>query len=330
MKACDDETCNDCAKWKEHITRYSETRMAYKEDKENVASQRDTLYLSSDMQKVILIPRLPGYKVSLFTKRIVVINQSFAPINKEEVSKNKALGVIWHEEICGRNDEDVTSAFLKAMDFGDFRDFEKYIIWLDNCAGQNKNWTLYTALTNLVNSNEGPISVTLKYFTVGHTFMSADTFHKRVEGEMRKMKQVCDWNDFKLCMERSGKLYEMKVSDFQEHISALSQGVESKQTRPLLEDVSVAEFRKGFYSFFYKTSHTDPDFKEALYLQRKHKDSMMPNTFTAPEKESKRGVAESKKGHILKKLGPLMKPSRRRFYEQLISSENIPDLMDSR
>ena len=47
--------------------------------------------------------------------------------------------------------------------------------------------------------------------------MSADTFHKRVEGEMRKMKQVCDWNDFKLSMERSGKLYEMKVSDFQEH-----------------------------------------------------------------------------------------------------------------
>ena len=60
MKACVDETCNDCAKWKEHITRYSETRMAYKEDKENVASQRDTLYLSSDMQKVISIPRLPG------------------------------------------------------------------------------------------------------------------------------------------------------------------------------------------------------------------------------------------------------------------------------
>ena len=57
---------------------------------------------------------------------------------------------------------------------------------------------------------------------------------------------------------------------------------------------------------------------------------MVSNTFTAPEKESKRGVAESKKGHILKKLGPLMKPSRRRFYEQLISSENIPDLMDSR
>ena len=113
----------------------------------------------------------------------MVINQSFAPINKKEVNKNKALGVLWHEEICGRKDEDVTSAFLKAIQFAEFRDFDHYIIWLDNCSGQNKNWTLYTTLTYFVNTTAGPKSNILKYFTVGHTFMSADCIHARVERE---------------------------------------------------------------------------------------------------------------------------------------------------
>ena len=56
------------------------------------------------------------------------------------------------------------------------------IIWMDNCGPQNKNWTLYTALTAAVNSKDHPYleSITLKYFEVGHTFMSADSFHHQV------------------------------------------------------------------------------------------------------------------------------------------------------
>lgn len=93
----------------EHKQKYDSTRNAYKTDKGLVKGNENyTLYLSSDMQKVILIPRLPGYKVCLFTRRLVVINQTFAPINKEAVHHKKALGVLWHEGISGRNDEDVT------------------------------------------------------------------------------------------------------------------------------------------------------------------------------------------------------------------------------
>ena len=108
-------------------------------DKEAVATKNDTLFLSSDMQKVILLPRLPGYKVSLFTNSLLIINQSFAPISKEEVSKNKALGTLWHEEIRGRKDGDVTSAFIQALEYAEFRGSKNYVIWLDNCASQNKN-----------------------------------------------------------------------------------------------------------------------------------------------------------------------------------------------
>ena len=88
------------------------------------------------------------------------------------------------------------------MKYVAFRDFHNFVIWLDNYAGQNKNWTLYTALTNFVNTTTGPIKITLKYFTIGHTFMSADSFHRKVEKEMKDMKEVCDWADFMKCVER--------------------------------------------------------------------------------------------------------------------------------
>ena len=222
LETCERE-CEKCTSWKDHYAKYRETRLAYKEDKNLVGNYGNTLFLSADMQKVILLPRLPGYKICLFTKRIVVINQSFAPINKEEVNKKRSLDVLWHEGSSGRNDEDVTSAFLKAINSVDFRDFDNYVIWLDNCAGQNKNWTLYTALTNLVNSRDGPKSITLKYFVVGHTFMSADSFHHKVEGEMKKMKNVFDWSDFTRCVQKAGQIVEMDIQDFKEHESGLTQ-----------------------------------------------------------------------------------------------------------
>ena len=144
------------------------------------------------MQKDILLPRLPGYKLCLFTKRLVVINQTFAPINKEEVHNKKSFGIVWHEGIMGRKDEDVCSALIKCFKSSTCRDYNHIVIWLDNCASQTKNWTLITSLIGLVNSEWGPQTITLKYFTVGNA---------KVEKEMNKMKIVCDWEDFLTCEE---------------------------------------------------------------------------------------------------------------------------------
>ena len=184
-------------------------------DKKKCEETEDELFLSADMQKVILLPRLPGFKLCLFTKRVVVIHESFAPISTKGRERGlRALGVLWHEAIMGRNDEDVASPFIKAMQSSWYRSFDNFIIWLDNCAGQNKNWTLLTAPTKFVIQPDGPNSITLKYLTKGHTFMSADSFHKRIEDAMKPMNEVCDWQDFVSCVNDAGTSLEMKVEDF--------------------------------------------------------------------------------------------------------------------
>ena len=63
--------------------------------KEKCEETEDELFLSADMQKVILLPRLLGFKLCLFTKRVVVINESFAPISTKGRERGLiALGVL--------------------------------------------------------------------------------------------------------------------------------------------------------------------------------------------------------------------------------------------
>ena len=257
---CRNNDCIECKRFLLHKVKKNQAREAYHNDKEKVdqlsmLKQTDTLFLSSDMQKVILLPRLPGFKLCLFTKRIVTINQSLAPIKRKDTKLDiKPLGVLWHEVLMGRNDEDVSSAYLKAMKSPKFRDYNHFVIWLDNCAGQNKNWALITVLTQFVNQVDGPQSITLKYFAEGHTFMSADSFHKGVEDAMRKMGEVCDWNDFVSCVEEAGASIDMEITDFYNFISGLSSSMAPKNSKPRWNEVVVAEFCKGSSCWFYKKS----------------------------------------------------------------------------
>ena len=157
-----------------------------------------------------------------------------------------------------------------------------------------------------MNTKIGPLTITLKYFAVGHTFMSADSFHRRVEAEMKKMKHVCEWDDFKRCVRKSGQVCEMQVSDFMEYESGLTQSKESKQTRPLLENVSAVEFRKGSTVLHFKTSHTEIDYQTAVFLKKKTRKAIESGEYNVKCNDVARGINKVKRDHIIQNLGGLM------------------------
>ena len=330
---CSDDECEKCISFRVHREAYVLTRKTYETDaadnKKN-SKTKQVLYVSCDMQKVILLPRLPGYKLSLFTKRVVTINQTFCPVKGS--SDKDPVGILWHEGLMGRNDEDVASAYIKFMKVGDVRDYKEFVIWADNCTGQNKNWTLFTALVWFVNQTSGPNKVTLKYFVKGHTFMSADHFHKDVESAMRHEEKVCDWEDFTSCVKKHGKAVDMQIENFFDFPNALSMGKASKETKPLLADVYVAEFRKGSPNWFYKLSHAD-DFKAHDFLQnqrpKKYRERILAGTCNFENKKV-RGINEVKRQHIIDKLGPLMGAKRTEFFINMKASAEADDLCDTR
>ena len=68
--------------------------------------------------------------------------------NKLPRTKPDNISIIWHEGVAGRKAEEIACAFLMA--FQKERDKKKFILWLDNCSAQNKNYMLFSLMVTLV------------------------------------------------------------------------------------------------------------------------------------------------------------------------------------
>ena len=101
----------DCDDFELHIKTATEARERYREEKNREWTDNEKV-VSVDMQIVIMLPRLPGLKVKVFCKRIVVFNETFAPVGGSKNGKDKATGVLWHVGIKGRSAADVASTFV--------------------------------------------------------------------------------------------------------------------------------------------------------------------------------------------------------------------------
>ena len=63
---------------------------------------------------------------------------------------------------------------------------------------------------------------------------------------MKNKGNIYDVHDFTRCVQNAGDVSVMNISDFYNYENGLSQGKESKESRPLLHDVVVVEFRRGY------------------------------------------------------------------------------------
>ena len=308
------DECQICSNFQIHSEDYQIAREAYENDKGKTVPS-DSIIASTDMQKVVMLPRMPGVKTCIFTKRLTTYHMIFAPIGGMAQKKGKPVGVIWHSGIRGRNDEDVASTYVKYIVFIGKK---RVKFWVDNCSAQNKNWTIFTVLCRIVNDPKYDCEeIILSYFEKGHTYMSADAFHKAVEDGMREVKNVYNFPDFEKIIQQKGIALKMDVKDFQMFESKLSKG--KTTSYPLLEKIAVAKFVKGSEKLYWKESMKEEEFQSGKFLQKKFVDTMKKQRDPFPHHTNPQGFALDKKKDIIKKICPLMPESRRTFWN------NIPE-----
>ena len=170
---------------------------------------------------------------------------------------------------------------------------------MDNCGGQNKCWNLYAMVIKVLN--------TFTHIQIFYSWalVSADNFHRSVEMEMKAMNKVYDFDDF----------YKFE--------NGLGQSKASKESRPYLKHVYVAEFRKDSMYLFYKR-HGEDEFRETDCLKRNMKRSIQ----VMPERQQQeRGITCIKKNAILDNLTSLMPMNRRPFFKNLPVNDNTVDLI---
>ncbi|KAK4879048.1 hypothetical protein RN001_007194 [Aquatica leii] len=198
----------------------------------------------------VMLPRFETFKSAIFTNRLTVYNESFAPVGKKRNSK--PFAALWHEALIKRNKEELISTFYQF--FICKRDVLKITLWLDNCTAQNKNWAFLKFLIYILNSDEICANeINMKYFVPGHTLMAADSFHHRVEVSMKKMgNKLYDFSDFVLPVElQHFYIWEDFSSQYK---------LTRTDPRPYLHDMVQVTVHRSSYNITYKNDFDGPSF----------------------------------------------------------------------
>lgn len=310
--------CSQCDEWWNHIQRAGYARKFYQEDK--LSFSEDTMIVSSDMQKLVYLPRMETLKRVSFTTRIKAINQTFAPVG----SNGQVIAILWNETVSGRTGDDLISAYFAFFILNGHKTTIK--VWMDNCSSQNKNWALIVNLILLINSKLIEIkNIELAYFEVGHTYMSADAFHHSVELQMKSAGKVYDYKDFVECVEKARSCtplaFTMKPTDFFNTTITISNYQLSKiRPRPYLAEIKAIKFTRGSFSFQYSDSYDGP-FTECKPFSKKQLQEVTKPGFdirkTLNYHKEAAGIEKEQKNTILKNLGPLMPAEKTIFWRDL-------------
>lgn len=304
-------SCQECIDYEEHKKFYHEARIHYDRDKLIRDDPRNVI-VSGDLMKVVMLPRMEMFKEVLFTRRICVFNETFAPIGGSQ--KLPVFAALWPESIAGRKKEDLISCYHSFLMY--YRNAETVTIWCDNCTAQNKCWALFCFMVYIVNSNEiAAKSITMKFLEKGHTFMSADSFHHQVELAMKQYEKgsVCDFDDFVKCVQSCNSqrvvCKELGISDFADWPDWTSiTKINNAVPRPYINKISKIKFVRGTKTMLYANGFEE-DWIELDFIMTKHQGLNPPEMKTAP-----RGISREVKEGITTKLLPLMPFNRRIFW----------------
>ncbi|KAL1378352.1 hypothetical protein pipiens_004014 [Culex pipiens pipiens] len=105
----DETSCKVCATWLEHRDAAIASRVQY--DQDRVIS--GDLVVSVDLEKVIQLPRMDRFKEVMFAKRIVALNETFAPLRGGQNGPVQAI--LWNETTSGRKAPDIMICFKPSV-----------------------------------------------------------------------------------------------------------------------------------------------------------------------------------------------------------------------
>ena len=191
--------------------------------------------------KVVMLPIIP-VKECVFTTRLTAFNQTFAVVMPEQKEMKAARRhqqrsdgacVLWHEADAGRSAEEVAAAYYLFLDTV-CRDRRLVTIWADNCSAQNKNWSLISAMLQLVNSPLNGIEMLMvKFFEPGHTAMAADAVHQSVS-KIKAAERLDDFRDFVAAVDSTGiRCIQMSPGD---NMRQIGDGISKAKLKRLSQD----------------------------------------------------------------------------------------------
>jgi hypothetical protein len=82
-----------------HKTHAGQAKQLYEKYAGQDYDQKETLCISADLKKVIMLPRLKQFKEAIFTRCLTIYHETFVPVGHKQ--KAHIFSVPWHSAISG-------------------------------------------------------------------------------------------------------------------------------------------------------------------------------------------------------------------------------------
>lgn len=273
-----------------------------------------------------MLPRLDTLQRVIFTRRLIVFNETFAELGP----KGKVYACLWHNGISGRKSDDMLSAFHHF--YVECGHYTSHTTILDNCSSQNKHWNLFAHLTLLINSNLITTeTIVLKYLVKGHTFMAADSFHGSVERKMVEVQNLYNFEDFIECVQKSRNdtptIYNLGYIDFFKPTIPVNKTVISKQNpKPLLGNFSHVKFSRGLFELEVSSEIDGSNAKKIQIFSIKQVEHFQKPSLKFEDtliwRHEPLGISQDRKEEIIKNCLALMPAKKQQFWLDLPTNDN--------
>ena len=164
-----------------------------------------------DLQQTLPCPRLNNSR-AYFKRKIWCYDLCIYDCNQE-----LANCFIWDETEAKRGSEEVGSCLMKWYEQNRAAGIRKLVIFMDNCAGQNKN--IYNILTVMRMIHKGDLDeVTLEFLIPGHSYLPCDAAFGVIEQKIKKQKVIGCPEHYadviRTATQRGNNVIKMRQSDF--------------------------------------------------------------------------------------------------------------------
>ncbi|XP_071053921.1 uncharacterized protein [Onthophagus taurus] len=149
-----------------HHYRAEELQTSLKEEIEKAKNTRDTLVLSFDLQQALPVPNLT-VGPAFYLRKAWTYN-----LGIHDCIEDRGYMYMWPENVAKRGSDEIASILYKHFKKNCNDQYTKLIVYSDNCAGQNKNWTIVCLWQQLIRENFFK-SIEDRFLVVGHTFKTS-------------------------------------------------------------------------------------------------------------------------------------------------------------
>nr|XP_022909003.1 uncharacterized protein LOC111420275 [Onthophagus taurus] len=188
-----------------HHRKAESARTAMKNDhQESQTPTSNMCTMAIDLEKVLSLPALTHCQM-YYLRQLSCYNLCI-----HKADNNKGLMFLWHEGISGRGGNEIASCVLKGIK-SNITHKKQFVIWSDNCCGQNKNKMIVFLWIYLV-CNGYADEIQHKFVVSGHSYLSCDRDFAIIEKKRKKAKcevpmdlcrvicNACDKNSFETTM----------------------------------------------------------------------------------------------------------------------------------